>query len=208
MLKIKEILKKNMRWIILLLGLIIFFEILEDVYANEIHQFDNQIYTAVSYFIYDGFTNVVKFITNIASVPVIIAVTVIILIWIKNKKINIAIVFNLVIITALNQLLKRIIARPRPIEHRLINESGYSFPSGHSMVSMAFYGFLIYLAYRKIKNPYIKTIICVLLSIIIISIGLSRIYLGVHYPSDVIAGFCISISYLALFTNIAKKYVE
>lgn len=105
-------------------------------------------------------------------------------------------------------MLKRIIARPRPIEHRLISESGYSFPSGHSMVSMAFYGFFIYLAYRKIKNPYVKTIVCVLLSIIIISIGLSRIYLGVHYPSDVIAGFCISISYLALFTNIIKNHIE
>jgi len=206
--KIVGILKKNIRWIILLLGLIIFFEILEDVYANEIHNFDSQIYKAVSYFISDEFTNVVKIITNIASVPVIIAVTLISIIWIKDKKINVAIVSNLVIITALNQLLKRIIARPRPIEHRLIDEKGYSFPSGHSMVSMAFYGFFIYLAYRKIKNPYIKIIVCTLLSVIIISIGLSRIYLGVHYPSDVIAGFCISISYLALFTNVTKKYIK
>lgn len=208
MLKIKEILKKNMRWVILLLGLIIFFEILEDVYENEIHQFDSQIYKAVSYFISDGFTHVVKVITNIGSASAILTATTVIFILIKNKKISIAIVSNLVIITALNQLLKRIIARPRPMEYRLIDETGYSFPSGHSMVSMAFYGFLIYLAYRKIKNPYIKTIVCVMLSIIIICIGLSRIYLGVHYPSDVIAGFCISLSYLALFTSITKKYIE
>lgn len=206
--KIGEILKKNIRWIILLIGLIIFFEILEDVYENEIYQFDNQIDKAVSYFISDGFTNVIKVITNIGSAPVILTVTAIILIVAKNKKISIAVCSNLVTITALNQLLKRIIARPRPIEHRLIDETGYSFPSGHSMVSMAFYGFLIYLSYQKIKNPYIKTIVCILLSIIILLIGLSRIYLGVHYPSDVIAGFCISLSYLALFTSIAKKYIE
>ena len=197
--KIGKILKKNIRWIILLIGLIIFFEILEDVYANEIHEFDSQFYTAVSYFISDGFTNIVKIITNIASVPVIIVVTLISIIWIKDKKINIAIVSNLVIITALNQLLKRIIARPRPIEHRLIDETGYSFPSGHSMVSAAFYGFLIYLIYKNVKNKYLKWGLIAILSLLIFLIGTSRIYLGVHYTSDVLAGFLVAISYLIIF---------
>lgn len=206
--KIIATLKKNIKWIILLIGLIIFWEILEEVWENEIHEFDSQIYKAVSYFISDGFTHVVKVITNIGSAPFILSVTAIILIIARNRKINICIVSNLVIITLLNQLLKRIIARPRPIEYRIINETGYSFPSGHSMVSMAFYGLLIYLAYRKIKNPYIKILVCTVLSIMIIAIGLSRIYLGVHYSSDVIAGFSISISYLILFTSIAKKYIK
>lgn len=82
---------------------------------------------------------------------------------------------------------------------------GYSFPSGHSMVSMAFYGFLIYLIYNNIKNKYIKWILICSLSILIILIGISRIYLGVHYTSDVLAGFLISISYLVIYTRIVKE---
>lgn len=108
-----------------------------------------------------------------------------------------------------NQLLKNIVARPRPEGFRLVEESGYSFPSGHSMVSMAFYGFIVYWIFEKVKNPYLKWSSMIAISFIIIAIGLSRIYLGVHYASDVIAGFCISISYLILFTNLIKgKVIE
>ena len=99
----------------------------------------------------------------------------------------------------LNQILKYIVQRNRPEGYRLIDESGYSFPSGHSMVSTAFYGFLIYLVIKKVKNKYLKNFLVILLSILIILIGFSRVYLGVHYASDVIAGFFISIAYLILF---------
>ena len=78
--------------------------------------------------------------------------TVILFILIKKKKIGLSIFSNLVIITVLNQLLKRILQRPRPTEFRIIEETGYSFPSGHSMVSMAFYGYLIYLIYKYVKK--------------------------------------------------------
>jgi len=94
--------------------------------------------------------------------------------------------------------------RPRPTEYRIIDESGYSFPSGHSMVSMAFYGFLIYLVYKKVENKYVKWLLCTLLSILILLIGVSRIYLGVHYASDVIGGFCFSIVYLIVFVRVIE----
>ena len=125
---------------------------------------------------------------------------------IKNKKIGISIISNLVIITAINQILKRIVQRPRPTEYRIIEETGYSFPSGHSMVSMAFYGYLIYLIYKYVKNKYLKYISIILLSILICSIGISRIYLGVHYTSDVLAGFMISISYLIIYISAVNKF--
>ena len=105
----------------------------------------------------------------------------------------------------LNQLLKRILRRPRPTEFRIVEETGYSFPSGHSMVSMAFYGYLIYLIYRYIKNKYIKWSLIVLLSILICLIGISRIYLGVHYTSDVLGGFLLSISYLVVYISLIKN---
>ena len=131
-----------------------------------------------------------------------------IFITIKNKKIGLSIFSNLVIITVLNQLLKRILQRPRPTEFRIIEETGYSFPSGHSMVSMAFYGYLIYLIYRYVKNKYVKWISIAFLSVLICSIGVSRIYLGVHYTSDVLGGFLVSISYLILFISTVNKFQQ
>ena len=75
------------------------------------------------------------------------------------------------------------------------------------MISMAFYGYIIYLIYKYVKNKYIKWISIVLLSILICSIGISRIYLGVHYTSDVLGGFLISLSYLIVYTLIVNRYL-
>lgn len=75
------------------------------------------------------------------------------------------------------------------------------------MISMAFYGFLIYLIYKYINNKYLKSFLIFILSLLIIMIGFSRIYLGVHYTSDVIAGFLVSISYLIVYTNFSKKII-
>lgn len=87
-------------------------------------------------------------------------------------------------------------------------KAGYSFPSGHSMVSMAFYGLLIYFAYTKIQNKNLRNIVCITLTLLIVSIGFSRIYLGVHYASDVLAGFFISIGYLIVFVEIISKLLK
>ena len=76
------------------------------------------------------------------------------------------------------------------------------------MVSAAFYGFLIYLIYKNIKNKYLKWGLITLLSCTVLLIGTSRIYLGVHYTSDVIAGFLISISYLIIFTHFSKEFMK
>lgn len=75
------------------------------------------------------------------------------------------------------------------------------------MISMAFYGYLIYLIYKHVKNKYIKWISISLLSILICLIGISRIYLGVHYTSDVLGGFLISISYLVIYISVVNKFL-
>ena len=206
--KLKYFIRKNIKWIILLICIIGFLSIAEDAFSREIMKADIVGYEIIStYLISDFVTPIAKIITNFGGAFCLISIAIIALLLVKNKKIGLAISFNLIIITALNILVKNIVQRPRPTEYRLINESGYSFPSGHSMVSMAFYGFLIYLVYRYIKNSKIRYTLMTILTILIITIGTSRIYLGVHYTSDVIAGFLISISYLILFISIINKYV-
>ena len=111
---------------------------------------------------------------------------------------------NLLVIAGMNLLLKNIFARPRPNELRRIEETGYSFPSGHAMASTAVYGLLIYILYKEIKNKKIRNIACTLLAILIFIIDMSRIYVGVHYVSDVIAGTCLSVAYLIVFIQIAQ----
>ena len=165
-------------------------------------------YNLVSKFLISDFaTPIAKVITNFGGVIFIAISTIILFVGIKNKKIGAAIVINLFTITFLNLLLKNIVQRPRPTEFRLIDENGYSFPSGHSMVSMAFYGFLIYIVYKYIKIRNLKVALIIVLSILPILIGISRIYLGVHYTTDVIGGFLVSISYLIIYTRIFKKIV-
>ena len=202
----KELIKKNFKWIILFICLIGFLALAEDVFHKEIMNGDIIGYKIVSTFLISDFaTPIAKFITNFGGAIFLIGLTVLLIILIKNKKIGLSIFANLVVITGLNQLLKRILQRPRPTEFRIVEETGYSFPSGHSMVSMAFYGYLIYLIYKYIKNKYVKCISIVLLSILICSIGISRIYLGVHYTSDVLGGFLISVSYLIIYIMFTNK---
>lgn len=207
--KINNFTVKNFKWILLFLCIIIFLELAEDVFEKEIMKLDIISYKLIStYLISDFATPIAKFITNLGGAITLVSITLILLLVLKNKKIGISIALNLVISTGLNLLLKNIVQRPRPNEFRLISETGYSFPSGHSMVSMAFYGFLIYLIYKLVKNQKVKWSLIIFLSIIICSIGISRIYLGVHYTSDVLAGFTISISYLVIYTSIIKKFIN
>lgn len=207
--KTKQIINKNIKWIAVFFCVIIFLEILEDVFEKEKLFLDTIIYQiAVIHLRTQPLTTILKVITNLGGSYVLITIALLSLLLLKNKKIAITINLNLIISVALNSILKNIIQRPRPEGYRLIDESGYSFPSGHSMVSMAFYGLLIYLLWKKVKNKKIKYVACTLLGILILMIGFSRIYLGVHYASDVIGGFVIAIAYLVVFTTVTKSILE
>ena len=200
--KIKVFLIENYKWIILFICIISLIVLIEDVMDNDIMAFDEKGYFIISrYLMSDTMTSIAKCITNLANMYWLIGTSIILLIFLKNKKTGIHIAINLGLSALVNFTIKQIIQRPRPVGHRIIDESGYSLPSGHSMVSMAFYGFLIYLIYKNVKNKYLKTTLIILLTILIISIGVSRIYLGVHYVSDVLAGFLVAIAYLVIFIH-------
>ena len=205
---VAKFIKNNWKWMLLFICLIGFLALAEDVFHQEIMNGDIVGYDIVSkLFKFNISTPIAKFITNFGGAIFVIILTTILFFVIKDKKIGISIIVNLVIITLLNQILKFIMQRPRPTEFRLIEETGYSFPSGHSMISLAFYGYLIYLIYKYINNKHLKRILIIILSTLICIIGVSRIYLGVHYTSDVLGGFLISIAYLIIYIELINKFV-
>ena len=105
-------------------------------------------------------------------------------------------------------LLKNFIHRARPLDG-LLNETSFSFPSAHAMISVVFYGFIIYLLLPKIKNRKIKAMKILIASFLVLFIGFSRLYLGVHYLSDVLAGYIIGAIWLLIgvfLTSQRNKY--
>ena len=193
---------------LLFICLIGFLALAEDVFHQEIMNGDIVGYDIVSkLFKFNVSTPIAKFITNFGGAIFVISLTTILFFVIKDKKIGISIIANLGIVTILNQIIKFIMQRPRPTEFRIIEETGYSFPSGHSMVSLAFYGYLVYLIYKYINNKHLRRTLIIILSILICVIGVSRIYLGVHYTSDVLGGFLISLAYLIIYIELVNKFV-
>jgi undecaprenyl-diphosphatase len=108
----------------------------------------------------------------------------------------------------LNLVLKSVFRRARPDIHRLAVEATYSFPSGHSMAAFALYGGLVYLLWRHVGSKAGRSLLIATGSIIVLCIGVSRIYLGVHYPSDVIGGYLASGMWLGLSIGIYQGYVK
>lgn len=157
----------------------------------------------------NNLTPIMKLITELSNTRTIIIIAIILTIIVsisKNIKIASLIPINLGIIAIINQILKFIFRRPRPMGFRLIDIGGFSFPSGHAMGSTAFYGLLIYLSYKLIKNKTLRYLSIITNTLIIILICISRIYLGVHYCSDVVVGVSLSIIYLIIFIYIINKY--
>lgn len=200
-----EFFKKNYLLFIIIICLVITGFILESVYEKEILEFDK---LAFSLFKIRTplLTKIFLIITNLGSPYVLILLTLLSFL-LKNKKLSFIITGNLGLITIINQVLKFIVKRPRPSDLFLIVETGYSFPSGHSMVSLSFYGLLIYFIYKYFKNKKLKVFLITLLSLIIVLIGVSRVYLGVHFVSDVISGFLLSLSYLIIFIKVINKFI-
>lgn len=209
--KVLNLVKNNKKMLILAISLFVFIFLLINVLLNNISDFDTSIYNLIMSLRSDFMTFIMKAITRFGDAEILILITIICLIFLRNKKIGGGIAINLASVGFINYVLKKIIQRPRPpLEFRMVEESSFSFPSGHAMASMAFYGLIIYFINKDMKNEKLKKIISISLSILIFLIGISRIYLGVHYASDVIAGFAISIVYLIyiLKKGVKNKYLK
>ena len=141
----------------------------------------------------------------IILIGLVILITFIVL---KQKAKGVSATVVLIISTLINNLIKIIIQRPRP-EYISVIEKTFSYPSGHSMASMSLYGFLIYLIIKSNLKRFDKILLCSLLGLLILGIGVSRMYLGAHFFTDVFGGFILSIILILIFDliNDKKKFI-
>jgi undecaprenyl-diphosphatase len=168
---------------------------------GEILKTDSRIIKIVDIFYNTATTKAMIFLTNLGRWEVIVTISFVLLVGFLIKRrwyAAIALVSSTMIGELFVFFLKNIIKRQRPDEiNHLVYQSGYSFPSGHATLAVIFYGLLAYFLIKKIKHWESKVGVFLLSVFLIFFIGLSRVYLGVHYPSDVLAGFLLGFAWLA-----------
>lgn len=199
--RVENMIKKliaNKRIFVFIAALSIFTYTLSVLFSNEINKVDSLLMTRT-----DLATSFFRFVTRFGDWYIIIGI--IILSFVLFKKYFKFILSNAVLITLINQTLKLIIQRPRPSDFQIIEVGGYSFPSGHAMISTAFYGFIFYLIYKSNLSNQYKVGFGILIFLVIILICISRVYLGVHYLTDVIAGASLATLYLTVYTYLLKQ---
>lgn len=152
-----------------------------------------------------------SYIGNTVSVMIIsLIILVILYIVFKQRKELILFIIVLVGSTGFNLLLKALFQRERPTLYTMIEEEGFSFPSGHSMAALSLYGIVSFLLWRHIPKKMGRVVLILTSTAFILIIGFSRIYLGAHFPSDIIGAYLFSGFWLLLciwgFRNLQKRH--
>lgn len=190
-----------------------FVEISEELVENELEEIDQRVTDFVVSFRSDGLTSFLTFMTHMgdryAYLVIGLGLGVILYMRQKSWRFVLQTVLIMALSTISNVVLKEVFNRQRPGEEHLVSVDTLSYPSGHSMSAMAFYGFLIFLTFQSPVRKRIRSAIAALLVMVILLVGLSRIYLGVHYPSDVAAGYMgglIWVTFCVMAFNIITLY--
>lgn len=179
------------------------------IFFNRDEGIDHQVFTFLLPYITETNTSIIVFITFLGSyafmVPAWLLVFAYNLFIRKNKWYFIVTVIIAVSNLAMMRGLKYFFNRPRPLIPLLKEVPGLSFPSGHAYMGVIFYGLLIYFVYNEVRNNYLKWILIFLLAVLAFLVGFSRVYLRVHYASDVLAGFCFGILSLTILLWLLKR---
>ena len=168
-------------------------------YPETLVGFDQPIQTALRGDLPNYLTVLFRSLTHLIDIPVIITWVTIAAFIFYRKQWKIESYFmagNLALAGLLIVTFKNIYQRPRPAILHLVEEKGFSFPSGHSLAVTLMVGTLIIILSQRIKDPVWKKIVQIVLGFYLVSVLLSRVYLGVHYPSDVLASFCVGLGVL------------
>ena len=168
-------------------------------YPDMLIGFDQPIQTAIRGDFPASLTFLFRTITHLIDIPVIITWVLIVafIFYRKQWKLESYLMLgNLTLAGILIVTFKNIYQRPRPEILHLVEEKGFSFPSGHSLAVTIMVGTLIVIFSQRIKDQLWKRIVQILLGLYLVSVLISRVYLGVHYPSDVLASLCVGLGVL------------
>jgi membrane-associated phospholipid phosphatase len=188
--------------IFFIVGLNAFVDLTQELAQDNLTHFDNLVTEFVLSFRSEWLTTFLIFITTIGTRTGYLVIVVILALYFflrhRSWKFILQTVGVLALASLSNVALKEVINRARPTLEHLVTVYTLSYPSGHAMSAMGFYGFLIFLTMRYDIRPWIRIVLLSLLAFLILAIGVSRIYLGVHYPSDVLAGFIGGLIWVTL----------
>lgn len=200
--------KKILTWTVLFTSIICFIALLILVKEGKTQNFDENIMNMVYNLRIPPLNTLFETITYAGSWYAIVGVCLLFLAFDSTRRTyGIPLAEIAIFVTVINKTIKTLIARPRPDDTMwLVTEHGFSFPSGHSVTALAFYGLLIYLIHKNCKDKKKALVYSLLLGVLAISIGLSRIYLGVHYPTDVLGGWLEATFSLLLVCRFALPY--
>ena len=168
-------------------------------YPEQLQTLDSSVQTAIRGDLPASLTFLFRTITHLIDIPVIITWVLIVafIFYRKQWKLESYLMLgNLALAGILIVTFKNIYQRPRPEILHLVEEKGFSFPSGHSLAVTIMVGTLIVIFSQRIKDQLWNRIVQILLGLYLVSLLISRVYLGVHYPSDVLASLSLGLGIL------------
>ncbi len=202
-------------FVVVLVGIHLFLELTENLKANYMANIDTNVSEYIISYRTPTLTKYFTFMTNVGDsfgyLCAFAVITVTFYLIFHNWRYVIELALISLLALSSNILLKHYINRARPTSEHLVIVETLSYPSGHAMSAMAFYGFLIYLFYTFKLNKLLKTGVITFLILLILSIGISRIYLGVHFPSDIAGGFIAGFIWVilcVLILNVIRIFKE
>jgi len=211
--------KKQVRWLaqlslgfaitlVFLFIAIVVFSVAYELAFSRKNALDENVFTFISQYRSPACTRFMLGVTFLGKHTFLIPANLLLLAFcfiLKNKWFAIKVAALSLSSLGLLSLLKNVFQRARPIDPLVPGITNYSFPSGHSLMSVTFYGLLIYIAWHEIQNRWLRITAIVLLCLLILMIAFSRIYLRVHYASDVMAGLALGFIWIVLSLNILDK---
>lgn len=175
-----------------------------------ITNYDRELLISISQLRTDNLTEFMIFISHVGSFSIqvwIIGIVSFLYIMRKRYSSAVIIIFNILFSITLNGLLKEFFQRPRP-DIRMMDVAGYSFPSGHTMNNVAIYGFFIFLVLISSMNKSIKIILTTIMTLLAGTIAFSRMYLAVHYPTDIIGGICGGLFVVSVSIYLYQRFCK
>lgn len=201
--------------LVVVFGIKFFLKLTRNLHTDLLSEFDTSVSEYVTSFRSESLTTYFKFVTDVGDalgyLIVFSVCSILFYLFFKNWKYVLQLSSILILALSSNLILKEIVNRERPTLEHLVTVKTLSYPSGHAMTAMAFYGFLIYLIFTFKISKGLKFVLTTVLLALIFSIGISRIYLGVHFPSDIVGGFVagfIWVVFCILILNILKVFEE